>query len=195
MDKKKTPKKKAVKKTVKKKAVKKKAVKKTVKKKTKRKVRATPRKAKVTRAKARKAVKKVSDKDLSAKWKNSVGPGSSKKCKRKSKALKLICSCCDTPKTSTKKQVDKLIAAFGSKENLLMKYHCIECRKKFNVRRDGRLKPIVQKRKPKPKTKCWKPRIKYKEIWNRPVDVPEAKWTSAISSSIKAALKSGLVTK
>ena len=62
---------------------------------------------------------------------------------------KIICSKCKTPKHTQKKQIDKLISRFGSLELLHEKYHCIECRRKYNVRKDGNPTPIKKTRKKK----------------------------------------------
>ena len=62
---------------------------------------------------------------------------------------RIVCSKCGEKKTTTKLAMDKLIALFGTIEAVHEKYHCMECRKKYNVRKDGQIKPEKNKRKPK----------------------------------------------
>ncbi len=119
---------------------------------------------------------------------------------------KIICSKCKTTKKTAKKQMEKLIGAFGSLENVHKKYHCIECRRKYNVRRDGRVKPIVKKRVPK---KTWEGgipdwmknivgRAEKTEVgptmsWRKPESVSSNQWNKALKSTIGYGKKKGIL--
>lgn len=61
----------------------------------------------------------------------------------------ILCSKCGNKKKTAKKQMERLISTFGSLENVHAKYHCIECRREYNVRKDGRPKPVKVPRKKK----------------------------------------------
>lgn len=118
---------------------------------------------------------------------------------------KIICSKCKTVKKTQKKQMNKLISVFGSLENVHAKYHCIECRRTYNVRRDGRAKPVVKKRVPK---KTWegglpewmKNMSQTKRLgfgptrsWAKPESVSTKKWTKALNSTIKYGKEKGIL--
>jgi len=112
--------------------------------------------------------------------------------KRKLTTSKIICSKCKTPKKTQKKQIERLISRFGSLELVHEKYHCIECRKKYNVRRDGKAKPIVKKRIKKKRFGSKLPEwmvnmnedkhytYSKRSFWKRPQEVSKEKWKQAI---------------
>lgn len=123
--------------------------------------------------------------------------------KKKKKLLKskIICSKCKTEKKTVKKQMEKLIGVFGSLELVHEKYHCIECRRKYNVRRDGRPKPIVKKRIPK-KLSAGLP----KWMWNlnkdklgitgpfyfkKPKGLSEKEWQKRLRATVEWGIKTG----
>jgi len=75
-----------------------------------------------------------------------------KKVVKKAKKLttsKICCVECGVCKGMSKDRRLKLIATFGSEEELHAKYICRTCRTKLNVRKDGKLKPVKKKRIPK----------------------------------------------
>ena len=78
---------------------------------------------------------------------------------------RIICVKCGDKKTTTKVAMDKLIALFGSIEDVHSKYHCMKCRKEYNVRKDG---------KPKPEKKTRQPKIQFEKTEDGSVVLP--KW-------------------
>ena len=107
--------------------------------------------------------------------------------------------------------MDKLISVFGSLEDIHAKYHCIECRKKYNVRKDGRLKPEKRTRKKKvtsiynesedqinpSKSDTNKTFITSTggrgQRWSKPAGMSDNKWASAIKATIKWGVKKGIL--
>lgn len=104
---------------------------------------------------------------------------------------KIICSKCKKEKKTTKDQMEKLVAAFGSLELVHKKYHCIECRKNFNVRKDGRLKPVKQKRVANRQPITYTPHGT--TMLCRPKCVSSKKWNEVVKEVIKSALKQGII--
>jgi len=108
---------------------------------------------------------------------------------------KIICTRCSTEKKTTKKQMEKLISVFGSIELVHEKYHCIECRRKYNVRKDGRQKPEKKTRKQKttrlPVMKV--SGINNSTCWIKPSDISEKKWVNAIKESVAWAIKNKIL--
>ena len=118
-----------------------------------------------------------------------------KKEKIKTKKLtvtRITCSKCREQKKTTKKQMERLTATFGSLEAVHEKYHCIKCRKEYNVRKDGRAKPVKNKREEKPKFNGILPewmrgknnRYDGKRYWVKPESVSSKKWSKAILNAI-----------
>lgn len=124
-----TKKKTAKKKTTKKKATKKKAVKKVAKKATKKKVAKKPTKKKVAKKVVKEPIKKKAVK------------------KKKLLKSKICCTICKECKAVNTNRLKKLVATFGSLEDLHAKYVCRTCRKTENVRADGKAKIVKHKRK------------------------------------------------
>ena len=60
--------------------------------------------------------------------------------------MKLTCTICQNKVNTNTNQMKKLSAKFGSKESVIEKYVCMKCRKKENVRADGKPKPVKRKR-------------------------------------------------
>lgn len=57
------------------------------------------------------------------------------------------CCKCNNIKATTKKQYIKILSVFGGFDEIDNNYHCIECRRTHNVRRDGRKKPTKTPKK------------------------------------------------
>ena len=66
---------------------------------------------------------------------------------------KICCTECGDCKGMSKDRRAKLIATFGSEEELHAKYVCRTCRTKLNLRKDGKAKPVKRKRIPKATSK------------------------------------------
>jgi len=62
---------------------------------------------------------------------------------------KICCTKCKDCKGISKDRVEKLVAKFGSLEQLIKTYVCRKCRKELNVRSDGVIKPPKQTRNKK----------------------------------------------
>lgn len=74
--------------------------------------------------------------------------------KSKLPTSKVICSKCKCKFGTTKTRLAKLIAQYGSLEEVHKTYVCRKCRKEHNVDKRGRVKPPKRKRKVKP-TSNW----------------------------------------
>lgn len=68
---------------------------------------------------------------------------------KKLKSSKICCTKCGECKGVSKDRKAKLIAQFGSWEEVHDTYVCRKCRKEHNVRKDGRVKPEKRTRKKK----------------------------------------------
>lgn len=107
---------------------------------------------------------------------------------------KIICTRCNTEKKTTKKQMEKLISIFGSIELVHEKYHCIECRRKYNVRKDGRQKPEKKIRKQKiVRLTSINTSSVNNTRWTKPVGISEKKWTNAIKESVAWGIKNKIL--
>jgi len=148
------------------------------------------------------------------KAKNKVAKKTKKKTKKTKKTKKskigksiIICSKCKTEKKTTKKQLERLVSKFGSLVDVFEKYHCIECRRTYNVTQNGRPKRVSKKRKPKSNTIASLPPI-HETSWGKkkcvggirqevklvkPKGVSKTKWNKAIKESIAWAKKEGII--
>jgi hypothetical protein len=61
--------------------------------------------------------------------------------------MKIVCTKCSKKKETNTNSMKKLVAKFGSKEEVIAKYTCRDCRKEYNVRADGKMKPTKNTRK------------------------------------------------
>ena len=61
--------------------------------------------------------------------------------------MKITCKSCKKKKETNTNSMKRLIAKFGSKEEVIDKYICRDCRKEKNVRADGKPKPVKGTRK------------------------------------------------
>ena len=188
-DTKKRKRRKVTKKKVTKKKVTKRAVKKATKKVTKKRGSKKPVTSKKRGKKKPSVTKKVTSKSTK-KAPKKVSPK-----KKQLTTSKIVCSCCKTEKKTSKPQIERLVAVFGSLDLVHEKYHCIECRRKYNVRKDGRLKPEVRKRK---KKKKYNGNLLRRgrtgvTIWARPEGVSTSKWNKTIKETITWGKKEGLL--
>jgi transposase-like protein len=125
--------------------------------------------------------------------------------KKKLTTSKIICIKCKETKKTTKPQVQKLISLFGSLEEVHNSYHCIKCRKEFNVRKDGKPKPPKREYKKKPNYDNGLPEWMRNDLrknavcgpwttWEKPAGVTQEKWRSAIKGAVNKGLKEGYLT-
>ena len=142
--------------------------------------------------KKRKTVKRINKKEILM-----------EKPKRRLTVSKIICSKCNTEKKTNKIQMDKLVSKFGTLELVHEKYHCIDCRRKYNVRKDGKAKPVKQTRKKKIKLNGKVPDwmvgdnkvhvssgILYCKLKN---GISNTKWEKAVRETVEWGIKEGIL--
>jgi hypothetical protein len=96
--------------------------------------------------------------------------------KTKSKKIptsKIICSKCKKAYGTNKKRNEKLIATFGSMEEVQAKYVCRTCRKEHNLSQNGRMKPVKRKRRQNSLKRDERGRVVLPDWMKQPFDKPK----------------------